>query len=341
MNAKRLFTGLAAAALLLGACAPGSSSEDAGGGDAGGGGDKVTLTLNWVPYGEHAPFYYGVQQGFYQDEGIDLEIKPGNGSATVIKQVAQEQTTFGWADTPPLLKGISSGMPVKSVGVFLQKGPASLEFLSDQNITKPQDLKGKTVGGTPGDAMYATFPAWLKANGMAEGDVQVVNMDAASKIAQLAEGQVDAIMGFFHDQGPTIEARTGKEVDYLLYADSGLNMLGTGIVVNDRTLAEDKDMVTRFVHATQKSWAEAVKDIPAAAKAMADLAENEPPEDVLVKQLGLAQPLLQLDTAGEPGVNTEEQWSDTIGLMSQYAELADAGEPSKYWDGSHAGGSGS
>jgi NitT/TauT family transport system substrate-binding protein len=336
---KRLLTGIAAATLLLGACAPGSSSDEGSGG--GGGGDKVTLTLNWVPYGEHAPFYYGKEKGFYEDEGIDLEIKPGNGSATVIKQVAQNQTTFGWADTPPLLSGVGSGMPVKSVGVFLQKGPSSIESLADTKITKPADLKGKTVGGTPGDALYSVFPAWLKANGLSEKDVKVVNMDPANKIAQLAEGQVDAIMGFFHDQGPTIEAKTGKKVDYLLYADSGLNMLGTGIVVNDKTLAEQKDLVTRFVRATQKSWAEAVKDIPGAAKAMAGLAENEPPEDVLVKQLTLAEPLLQLDTAGQPGVNTEEQWSGTIDLLKQYGDLADAGEPAQYWDGSHAKAAGS
>ncbi|MGH3877234.1 MAG: ABC transporter substrate-binding protein [Actinophytocola sp.] len=335
----RLLPGIAAL-LLVASCAPSTSSDDGSEG-GGGAGDKVTLTLNWVPYGEHAPFYYGVQEGFYSDEGIDLEIKPGNGSATVIKQVAQDQTTFGWADTPPLLNGVGSGMPVKSVGVFLQKGPASLEFLSDQKITKPQDLKGKTVGGTPGDAMYATFPAWLKANGMAASDVKIVNMDPANKIAQLAEGQVDAIMGFFHDQGPTIEAKTGKKVDYLLYADSGLNMLGTGIVVNDKTLSEQKDMVTRFVRATQKSWAEAAKDVPGAAKAMAGMAENEPPEEVLVKQLTLAQPLLQLDTAGQPGVNTEEQWQDTIDLMTQYADLAEAGAPPEYWDGSHAKAAGS
>ncbi len=331
---KRLLTGIAAATLLLGACAPGSTSDDSAGG-GGGGGDKVTLTLNWVPYGEHAPFYFGKQEGFYADEGIDLEIKPGNGSATVVKQVAQDQTTFGWADTPPLLSGVASGMPVKSVGVFLQKGPSSIESLSDQKITKPQDLKGKTVGGTPGDALYAVFPAWLKANGMSEKDVKIVNMDPANKIAQLAAGQVDAIMGFFHDQGPTIEAKTGKEVDYLLYADSGLNMLGTGIVVNDKTLAEQKDLVARFVRATQKSWAEAGKDIPGAAKAMAGMAENEPPEDVLVKQLTLAQPLLQLDTAGQPGVNTEEQWQGTIDLLKQYGNLEKAGEPADYWDGSH------
>ncbi len=342
MTAKRLLAGLAAATLLVVGCAPsGQNNDDNAGQEPKGPSEKVTLTLNWVPYGEHAPFYYGMQKGYYADEGIELTVEPGSGSGNTIKTVAQGQTTFGWADTPPLLNSVASGVPVKSVGVFLQKGPASIEFLSDKNIKSLKDLKGKTVGGTPGDAMYATFPAILKANGMQPGDVTVVNMDAANKIAQLAEGQVDAIMGFFHDQGPTIEARTGKQVDHLLFADSGLNMLGTGIVASEETLSGKKDMVGKFVRATQKSWAEAVKDPEAAAKAMVELAENEPPQEVLVEQLKLAEPLLQLDTAGQPGHNTKDQWSDTIALMAQYAGLKDAGEPAKYWDGSYAEGDGS
>jgi len=317
----------AAALLLLSGCASGAP-EPARPGEK----KKVTLTLNWVPYGEHAPFYYGLQKGFYAAEGIELTIKPGGGSGKTIQAVAQSQTDFGWADTPPLLKGITSGMKVKSLGVFLQKGPASIEFLADKNITKPADLKGKSVGGTPGDAMFATFPAWLRANGMQPADVRVVNVDATGKIAALTEGRVDAIMGFFHDQAPTIENSTGKKVNYLLYADHGMNMLGTGLVVNDSLLSKDPEVVKAFVRATQKSWAEAVKDIPGAADAMAALAEQEPPKEVLVKQLALAAPLLE----GSPGVNTEARWKETIDLMAQYAELKDAGDPSKYWDSSYA-----
>jgi ABC-type nitrate/sulfonate/bicarbonate transport system substrate-binding protein len=320
---------IAAAALLLVAACGGKDPEPTKPGEK----KSVTLTLNWVPYGEHAPFYYGVKKGFYDAEGINLKIQPGGGSGKTIQAVAQEQTDFGWADTPPLLKGIATGMKVKSVGVFLQKGPASIEFLADKGIAKPADLKGKNVGGTPGDAMYATFPAWLKANGMQASDVKVVNVDAAGKIAALTEGKVDAIMGFFHDQAPTIEANTGKKVNYLLYADYGMNMLGTGLVVHDNLLAKDPNLVKAFVRATQKSWAEAIKDINGAAEAMAAMAEQEPPKEVLVKQLTLAAPLLQ----GTPGVNTETKWSETIGLMAQYAELKDAGAPSKYWDGSYAG----
>ncbi|MFD0784853.1 ABC transporter substrate-binding protein [Micromonospora azadirachtae] len=323
----------AVALLLLGsvaACGGGGERETTADGRT-----KVTLTLNWVPYGEHAPFYYGLKKGFYEAEGIDLTISAGGGSGKTIQAVAQQQTDFGWADTPPLLKGIASGMKVKSIGVFLQKGPASIEFLADSGIKSPADLKGKTVGGTPGDAIYATFPAWLKANGLAESDVEVVNLDAAGKIAALAEGRVDAIQGFFHDQAPTIEARTGKQVDYLLYADWGMNMLGTGLVVHEDTLREDADLVRAFTRATQRSWAESAKDVPGATDAMAELAENEPDKPVLVEQLTLAVPLLEIDTGGAPGANAEAKWTETIGLMSRYAGLENAGGPSTYWDGSY------
>ncbi|HVK21603.1 MAG TPA: ABC transporter substrate-binding protein [Actinokineospora sp.] len=337
---KRLIAGVLAG-MLLTACAPGgqpSTGESAPPPpkDA----EKVTLTLNWVPYGEHAPFYYGLKKGFYAEEGIALEIKPGSGSGNTIKAVAAGQTTFGWADTPPLLNSVAAGVPVKSAGVFLQKGPASIEFLEGANIKSIKDLKGKRVGGTPGDAMYATFPAVLAANGLQPTDVTVVNMDAANKIAQLTTGGVDAIMGFFHDQGPTIEAKTGKKVEYLLYADTGLNLLGTGIVVGNDTLTSKKELVAKFVRATQKSWAEAVKNADEAAKSMVDLAENEPPLEVLVKQLKLAEPLLKLSEAGKPGKNTEKQWQETIELLNKYGTLKEPKAPSVYWDGSLASGGG-
>ncbi|MFI7575475.1 ABC transporter substrate-binding protein [Micromonospora sp. NPDC049497] len=330
---KRTATALLLSTALLFAATGcgGDDSADAGGA---GGNKSVTLTLNWVPYGEHAPFYYGLKKGFYAAEGIDLKIQPGNGSGNTIKQVAQKQTEFGWADSPALLKSVATGMPVRSLGSYLEKGPASVEFFADKNIKTPADLKGKTVGGTPGDALYATFPAWLEKNGLKQSDVKVVNVDAAGKIAALAEGKVDAIMGFFHDQAPTIENKTGKKVDVLLFADYGMNLLGTGLVANTETLEKDPELARKFVRATQKSWTEAAKDAPGAVSAMSELAENEPPAEVLTKQLALALPLIGTDAA--PGVNTDAQWSETVDLMARYAELKNPGAPTAYWDASYA-----
>ena len=321
------------AALLATAACGGNATPAPAGASAGAAPTKVTLTLNWVPYGEHAPFYYGVKKGFYKAEGIDLTIKAGTGSGTTIQQVDQKNTTFGWADTPVLLNSVSKGLKVKSLGVFLQKGPSSIEYLADHGINSPADLKGKKIGGTVGDALYATFPAWLKANGLSPSDVTVVNLDAAGKIAALAEGRVDAIMGFFHDQGPTIEGKTGKTVKYFLYADYGMNMLGTGIVANTDAVTQNPDLAKRFVRATQKSWAEAAKDIPGAVDAMIGMAPNEPPKNVLTKQLTLCLPLLG---TGTPGVDNEADWTNTVNLMSKYSTLKNPGAPSTYWDNTYA-----
>lgn len=329
---RRTLALLSAAALGLTALSACGGDDDKASSD---GTKKVTLTLNWVPYGEHAPFYYGVDKGYFKDEGIDLQINPGTGSGNVVKAVAQGQTDFGWADTAPMMLGVGNGLPVKSAGVFLQKGPASMEFFSTQNIKTPADLKGKKIAGTAGDAMWSTFPSWLKLNGLSESDVQLVNVDAAGKIASLIEGKADAIMGFFHDQAPTIEAKSGKKVDVLLWADTGLNLLGTGLVVNDKTLDKDSDLVQKMVRATQKSWAEAAKNPADAVKAMAGKAEQAPAEEVMNKQLEKAIPLLQLDQAGAPGVNTEAQWSAMIEVMKG-ADLKDPGDPAKYWDSKFA-----
>jgi NitT/TauT family transport system substrate-binding protein len=310
----------------------GCGDDDDGGSGAQSG--NMSLTLNWIPYGEHAPFYYGLQQGFYKDEGVNLTIRPGSGSSRTVEQVAAGQTTVGWADTPPMLLGADAGMPIKSIGAFMQKGPSSIEFFSSQGIESPQDLKGKTVAGTPGDAMYASFPGWLEANGLSEDDVKVVNVDPAGKLAALMEGRTDAIMGFFHDQGPTIENESGDEVDALMYSDWGMNLLGTGLVVHEKTIQEDPELLRGFVRATVKSWEAAAENPQAAAAAMADMAEQEPPKEVLVEQLELTLPLI-MGEGMQTGVNDESAWQTTIDLMAKYADL-EAAAPAEFWDGSFA-----
>lgn len=330
MRGVKLGVSLVAVGLAVAGCSAGgagSGSDGAAGGDA-----EVTVTLNWVPYGEHAPLYYGVEQGFFEEEGIDLTIQPGNGSGNTVQQVAQNNTDFGWADTPPLANAISSGMPVRSVGVFLQTGPSSVEFFEDQGFTEPADLVGKTVGGTPGDAMYGTFPAWLELNGVDPGDVTVVNVDAAGKVAALIEGKVDAIQGFHHDQAPTIENQTGEAVDALPFADFGMNLLGTGLVANESMIQEDPELVAAMVRATSRSFLEAAENQDAAVTAMADGAEQAPDESVLAAQLAATIDLLNLEDAPSPGTNSEEQWTDTLTFLSENTDFEGEVAPAEYWD---------
>jgi NitT/TauT family transport system substrate-binding protein len=300
--------------------------------------DKVTLTLNWYPYGEHAPFYYGKSQKIFEKHGIDLTISAGQGSQKTVQATAAGQTDFGWADTPALLAGITSGMKVKSVGVFLQTTPSSVQFFSEKNIKSPADLKGKTIASTAGDALSKTFPAFLKVNNLQATDVKLTNVDAAGKMAAVLSGQTDALLGYATDQGPTIQEKGKKPVSYLKFAENGLNFFSNGLLTSQKNLADKKELVTRMVAATSEAWKAAEGNATAAVEAMKGASEQLPSAAVLTEQFNATIKLLHTDaTQGKaPGVNDEGDWRKTIQVFADAGVIDKAQEPSAYWDVSFA-----
>src|SRR6185437_11023077 len=100
------------AMLTLAACG-GSTPENNSAAPDAEGSTPVTLMLNWYPYGEHAPLYYGVKEGIFAKHGINLKIVPGKGSGPVAQAIGQKQADFGWVDTPNVLSAANAGVPIK------------------------------------------------------------------------------------------------------------------------------------------------------------------------------------------------------------------------------------
>lgn len=297
--------------------------------------DKVTLTLNWYPYGEHAPFYYGKKQGIYEKHGIDLNIQAGQGSLKTVQATAAGQTDFGWADTSALLPAVEKGAPVKSIGVFLQTTPASVQSFTSKGIKTPADLRGKTIAGTAGDALTASFPALLKRNNIPASQVKIQNTDPAGKIAAVISGKVDALVGFANDQGPTMAEKSGKPVSYLRFSKFGLNYYSNGLIVGERELGQT-DLVKRMTAATSEAWTAAQKNPDDAVASMKGASDQLPPPKVLSEQFKTTLTLLHTPASKgkAPGVNTEADWKQTIGIFKQTGILTKAEPPSTYWDSS-------
>src|SRR5438445_10952174 len=81
--------------------------------------DKVVLLLNWYTYSEHAPFYLGKERGYFDQEGIDLDIQEGRGSGVTVQAVAAGTATFGYADVPKMIKADAQGAPDIAIGASL------------------------------------------------------------------------------------------------------------------------------------------------------------------------------------------------------------------------------
>ncbi|MDP3952117.1 ABC transporter substrate-binding protein [Microbacterium sp.] len=330
---------IAASALALTGCG-GASETPSSGEDGAAELTDVTLMLNWYPYGEHAAFYYGVEQGIFEEHGINLTIEAGQGSTKTAQAVGQGQVDFGWADTPAVLANIDKGVAIKSVGVFLQTTPSAVQVFADSGIKTPEDLKGKTIAVSAGDAPTTTFPTYLEAVGLSESDVTQQNLDATGKMAAMLSGQVDGLIGFAHDQGPTIAAKSGKDVEYLRYSDAGLNFFSNGLVAPTSTIESDPELVKELVAATSEAFIAAQEDPESAVAAMDGKDPQMPEKDVLLNQWEETIKLLSTDaTEGKaPGTNATEDWESTLAVLADAGLISGDGDIDMYFDATFAPG---
>lgn len=323
------------AALVLAGCGGGDTENTPA---AEGSTTPATLMLNWYPYGEHAPFYYGVQEGIFAKHGIDLTIDAGQGSTKTVQAVGSQQADFGWADTPAVLTNIDKGVKVKSTGVFLQTTPSAVQVFADSGINEPKDLAGRTIAVSAGDAPTTTFPIYLDKVGVPADQVTQQSLDAAGKMSAMLSGRVDGLIGFAHDQGPTIANKSGREVRYLKYSDAGLNFYSNGLIANTETIGDKADLVQSMVDATSEAFTAAAADPEAAVQAMAGKDPQMPPQEVLLNQWQQTIPLLSTaaTTNQPPGTNAEEDWTTTITTLTDAGLLKTAKAPAEYWESSFA-----
>jgi NitT/TauT family transport system substrate-binding protein len=230
--------------------------------------EKVVLLLNWYTYSEHAPFYLGKARGYFDQEGIDLDIQEGRGSGVTVQAVAAGTAAFGYADVPTMIKAASKGAPVIAVGVALQTSPMSVMGFADKNIRKPEDIKGKTVAVTPGDSMSQIWPLFLQKTGLKQSDFKTVAGDAQTKLNAVINGRADLLLGYVMDQAIKLQDAVHKPVYAIRFADYGVNMVSSGIIVQKDYLKAHEDLVKRFLRAATRSMEDAAKDPAAAVDAM-------------------------------------------------------------------------
>jgi len=285
--------------------------------------DKVTLMLNWYVYGEHAPFYYGKEKGYFKDAGIDLEIQEGRGSATVTQVVAAKTVQFGYVDVPTMMRAAVKGAPVIAVGVALQTNPMSVMGFAEKNIRKPDDIKGKTVASTPGDSMSQIWPLFLKKTGLKESDFKTVSGDAVTKLNAVINGQADLLLGYVMDQSMKIKDATGKDVFPIKFADYGINLVSSGIIAHKNFVKENADLVKRFMAAATKSVEEASKHPKDAAQAILNANPKGGRIETLTQGFELTIPLYR-DPSGkksQPFDVSDNNMKDTVDVLVEYGGL--------------------
>lgn len=295
--------------------------------------DKVTLRLDWTLEGFHLPFIWALDKGYYAANGIDAKIFEGRGSGEVAQLVGAKTDTFGEADSSRTALAISQGAPLKVVATFIQKSEGTVISYAASGIKTPKDLIGKTVGTSQGSSSTVLFQALLKAAHIPESEVHIVNVDSTAKVASLLQHRVDAITGLMSAECVRVKEQSpGEAVNCMPVADFGVEALGVGLMVNDDTLKHNPDLVRRFVKATVRGWAEAVKD-PAQAAEIGHKYFPLSNQKLLKVQLEtVAGSLHTPNSKGHPiGWMAEADWKGTIDMLRAFKGLTSNAPLSDYY----------
>jgi NitT/TauT family transport system substrate-binding protein len=283
--------------------------------------EPVAYMLNFVFYGGHAPYFLALEKGYYADQGLEVQFTEGQGSVTTAKVVGVGSYPMGEVDGPVIIRSLAEDIPIKAVAGLIQKSPISVIVPRGSGISNPKGLVGKQLGGTPAGVGEVLLPTWLSMNGVNPDSVQLVSVGAEARNSTLIQGQVDGIVGF--DTNVPIINAAGGDVIAIHYADFGLSLPSTSVIVNTTFLKEKPDVVRRFLAATIRGWAEARNDPKGAIDA---LLKHAPPTFKAEQETEALRLLIQLyhtkRTEGKPvGWMAADDWQDAINLLAEHADL--------------------
>ena len=216
-----------------------------------GGLTPVTIALSYIADVQFAPFYLALNKGYYRDEGLDVTLQ--NGIVTdLITQLAQGTggVNFATVSGDEIIPARLQGVPVKYVMTWYRQYPVAAASIEGKGPTlkSPADLKGHKVG-VPGPfgSTYVGLLALLKAGGLAEADIQMESI-GFTQVESLLTDQVEVAMVYAANE-PVKLASQGMTVSTLRVSDYA-QLASNGLATNDKTLAENPELVAKVVRAT-------------------------------------------------------------------------------------------
>mgnify|MGYP000411934759 CR=1 FL=1 len=296
--------------------------------------DKVTLQLKWVTQAQFAGYYVAKDKGFYKEENLDVEIKPGGPDIAPPQVIAGggADVIIDWM--PSALASREKGVPLVNIAQPFKKSGMMLTCRKETGITKPQDFKGRTLGVWFFGNEYP-FLSWMNqlkipTKGGPDG---ITVLKQGFNVDPLLQKQADCISTMtYNEYWQVIDAGIpASDLVTFKYEDQGVATLEDGLYVLEDKLkdAAFADKMARFVRASMKGWkwAEAHSD-EAAGVVLENDATGAQTEKHQKRMMGEIAKL----TAGSNGALDPADYERTVkSLLSGGSDPVITKEPKGAW----------
>ncbi|WP_251328075.1 ABC transporter substrate-binding protein [Haloplanus pelagicus] len=299
--------------------------------------ETVTFQLNWEPNGFQAPYFLARREGFYADEGLDVEFVEGHGSPFAAERTANGRSDLGLAGGSAVLSVRSQGLDPLAVAAVSQKTPATIYTLRDvfgEPLTDPEQLRGRTVGPSATKTRILALQL-LEDRGIRDAvEVHDVQKHTHHRVEhQLLDGDIDAAVGVVTN-GKELEREYGRTADELLVGNY-LDVYGMTVVTNPDFADANPETVRSFLRATARGWGAATDDPDRAIDALiarnAQLEHNREIEHM--KFLASAEDLQFTEFVREAGWGhfDAERWTNLAGMLAETDLLESPVDPDEAW----------
>jgi NitT/TauT family transport system substrate-binding protein len=208
----------------------------------------VSVRLNFLPGVEHAFLYLGKQKGWYAEQGIDLEVAPGQGSTVAVKTVGSGEDQFAIADTGSVARGWEAGVPLLYVAMLLKHTPAVIFSSPSRNIVAMRDLCGKRVGINLRSTTAEQYHAMVR---LAKLDCSIEEIPISSGGSkEVVTNAVDAAVNFSYTDALRVKLNGGVN---MVPATQFFDFFSLGFITNQKFLADNKDLAHRFLSVAFRS----------------------------------------------------------------------------------------
>ena len=290
--------------------------------------DKATLRMDWALSGYQVPFYWAKAKGYYEAEGIDLEITDGAGSSKSAQLVSAKQDTFGLVDALVTVNSVAKGMKIKSIYMVVQDGGSAIVSWEAKPFLKPQDMAGHSVAAAA--EQKSTLELLLSVNNVPKDSVtvRVVSVAARNQVFYQHEvdGIVSTVIGSPMDMVVAAKEGRGGPIHIMPFSDFGIASMTTGVVAHTDTIASNPDLVRRFLRASAKGLQEITDPSKADEATDAAMRISAAPsirrESVKLQWLATLPRLQTGANKGKPlGWTSDADWQNCVDLLVKTEQM--------------------
>lgn len=281
--------------------------------------EKVTVILDYVANTNHTGMYVALDQGYYKEAGLDVEIvEPTEGATATLVAVGKGDFGISYQEDVTIALTSKDPLPIKTIAALIQHNTSGFVTYADKDIKSPKDFEGKTYAGWGGPGEEAVLKAVMAKDGADFSKLNMVISDGSG--FEALKDKVD--IEWFFEGWDNVKCKLNNfPINYmeLRQLDERLDYYTPVIIANQDTLEQKPEMVKKFLAATEKGYRYAIENPDESAKILQKYAPDYSLEMLTMSQEYLAEKYMEdTDRWGEM---KDEVWNNYTDFMVEYGVI--------------------